>query len=177
MTIAGTHANLVAMSWHVRRTTAEDWEDVRDTRLRSLKDAPDAFGASHDDQVAVPDSVWRERAGTGRIALAYDGGNRPIGIVGSYRASPTATHLIMMWVAPDRRGSGVAQGLVDAVVDQAVHCDAARRVHLWVTETNPAARRLYERLGFKDTGERVPLWSNETVDVLGMQRDVVRQAS
>lgn len=156
------------MSWQVRRTTVEDWKDLRDTRLRSLNDAPDAFGATYDDQLGVPDATWKERAGTGRIVLAYNEASRPIGIIGSFRPSPTTTHLVMMWVAPDSRGAGIGAALVGVVVEQATQ-DAASHLHLWVTETNLAARKLYERLGFLYTGEREPLWSNETLDVVAMQ--------
>jgi RimJ/RimL family protein N-acetyltransferase len=34
------------------------------------------------------------------------------------------------------------------------------RLYLWVTDTNRAARTLYERSGFKATGERQPLPSD-----------------
>jgi ribosomal protein S18 acetylase RimI-like enzyme len=50
-----------------------------------------------------------------------------------------------------------------ALVDQAVRWAAERRareVVLWVADQNTAARRLYERLGFRPTGERQPLPSN-----------------
>jgi ribosomal protein S18 acetylase RimI-like enzyme len=43
-------------------------------------------------------------------------------------------------------------------------------VHLWVTETNKPARRLYERCGFKPTGERQPLPSNPALGELAMAR-------
>jgi ribosomal protein S18 acetylase RimI-like enzyme len=43
-------------------------------------------------------------------------------------------------------------------------------VHLWVTETNPHARALYERLGFTPTGERQPLPSDPSIGEIAMSR-------
>jgi ribosomal protein S18 acetylase RimI-like enzyme len=45
-------------------------------------------------------------------------------------------------------------------------------VHLWVTETNKAARRMYERSGFTPTGERQPLPSDPALMELAMARAV-----
>jgi len=74
-----------------------------------------------------------------------------------------------MWVRPQARGHGVGEALIAAVLEwaQARH---ARSVHLWVTEANKPARRLYERCGFKPTGERQPLPSNPALDELALAR-------
>ena len=61
------------------------------------------------------------------------------------------------------------QALIDAVIAWAREKDATS-VHLWVTETNKHARRLYERCGFTVTAERQPLPSNPALGELGMTR-------
>lgn len=158
------------MSWTIRRISTDDWEDVRDIRLRALKDAPDAFGATYDEAIGFDESRWRERAGEGRTFLGYDGDGPPVGMAASYW-NEDVLELVAMWVAPEARGSGVAVELVDAVAEQAKG-DGAADVHLWVTETNPAARKLYERIGFTYTGEREPMWNRDSLTVLGMTRPV-----
>lgn len=55
--------------------------------------------------------------------------------------------LISMWVAPFGRGQGVADALVEAVVEWARGRGAAR-VGLLVYETNGRAAALYRRHGF-----------------------------
>jgi ribosomal protein S18 acetylase RimI-like enzyme len=68
-------------------------------------------------------------------------------------------HLVSMWVTPRYRRRGVARALVDQAVRWAAERQA-REVILWVADHNTAARRLYERIGFRPTGERQPLPSN-----------------
>ena len=77
--------------------------------------------------------------------------------------------LISMFVRPQARGHGVGEALVDAVAAWARNRNAAS-VHLWVTETNKPAIRLYERRGFTITPERQPLPSNPALGELGMTR-------
>jgi ribosomal protein S18 acetylase RimI-like enzyme len=57
-------------------------------------------------------------------------------------------------VAPDARGQGVAQALVIAVEDgmRAVGC---LKVNLLVRQSNDAARRLYDRLGYGETPDMI----------------------
>ena len=72
-----------------------------------------------------------------------------------------------MWVAPSHRGEGVASRLVREVVAWARQSRSAV-THLWVTESNQVARRLYERCGFTYLDERQPLPSNPDLDELRM---------
>jgi ribosomal protein S18 acetylase RimI-like enzyme len=69
---------------------------------------------------------------------------------------------VSMWVDPGYRRRGVGRALVDQAVRWAVE-RRAREVILWVADHNSAARRLYERIGFRPTGEGQPLPSNPAV--------------
>ncbi len=69
------------------------------------------------------------------------------------RTGPPEWHLVGMWVAPDYRGQGVADRLVEAVCNRARQAGAAA-VMLWVTEINDRAIALYRRHGFSPTGVR-----------------------
>ncbi len=52
-----------------------------------------------------------------------------------------------MWVAPDHRGAGVADGLVDDVVAWA-RAEGASRLVLWALLPAARAQAFYERYGF-----------------------------
>ena len=75
-----------------------------------------------------------------------------------------------VWVAPERRRSGVATALSRAAEDEARRRGASR-ISLSVGIANHAARALYEKLGFTDAGlapERVA----GTINLRGMDVEV-----
>ncbi len=62
-------------------------------------------------------------------------------------ASPNAAQIQGVYVAPDRRGEGIAaHGM--AAVAEIVRREIAPRVSLYVNEFNTPARRAYERVGY-----------------------------
>jgi ribosomal protein S18 acetylase RimI-like enzyme len=144
----------------VRRVQIDEWEALRDMRLRALADSPDAFGSTHAEAVARPERWWRdwtERSAAGAaqaMFLAWDAGE-PVGIAGVFREESSYI-VISMWTVPERRGRGVGRSLLDAAVAFA----GDEEIVLSVTEGNDAARRLYESYGFVPTGATEPLRSN-----------------
>jgi RimJ/RimL family protein N-acetyltransferase len=158
----------------VRETATEDWPALREIRLAALQDAPDAFASTYAREETLDETAWRARIARGGSFLAYVpeiSASEPVGLVGGYDTEPGTVGLISMWVRPQARGHGVGEALIAAVLDwaQARHL---RSVHLWVTDNNKAARRLYERCGFKPTGERQPLPSNPALGELAMARQL-----
>jgi len=85
----------------------------------------------------------------GLIARDHD---RPLGFV-LCRLVRDQAELLSVCVLPARRGAGLGRRLVEAALD---HCRAggARSIMLEVAEDNPAARRLYAKLGFTQVGRR-----------------------
>lgn len=67
------------------------------------------------------------------------------------------------------RGQGIGHVLVEMVLQWA-RAEGHHRVHLWVTETNHPARRLYQGCGFAVTGERKPLPSHPQYAQIAMAR-------
>jgi ribosomal protein S18 acetylase RimI-like enzyme len=149
----------------VRRVQAADWEALREVRLRSLADAPEAFATTHAEAMLRLESWWREwaarTASDDRQAmfLAWDG-PEAIGISGAY-GGPPRFDVVSMWTDPACRGRGVGAALLQAAI--AFAGDAP--VFLSVTENNDAARRLYERHGFVSTGHTEPLRSNPQLSI------------
>lgn len=160
------------MAWRVRRTKSDEWRLVRDVRLRSLRDAPEAFGSTYDRESRFGEGRWRDRVIESAwflaelvpdpdVAFAAAPTLEPVGVVAGIRPAspPEQRHLVAMWVAPEARGTGVAAGLVDAVVQWA-RGDGGTQVSLGVADGNEPARRLYQRCGFAAIGERYPLESD-----------------
>jgi len=84
------------------------------------------------------------------LVIHQDG--QPVGRF--YLAHEGADDLVVdITLLPAWRGRGIGQALIEGAIRQAAMQD--RGVHLHVLHTNTAARRLYERLGFRvdiDTG-------------------------
>lgn len=156
----------------VRAIDASMWRPMRDVRLAALQDAPRAFGSSYEREISFTQDEWLSRISQGANFLAYAGGpsfSAPVGIVGAFEPQPHTAELVSMWVHPQARGQGVGRTLVETVLQWA-HNEGHNVVHLWVTETNDQARRLYERCGFALTGELKPLPSHPEYAEIAMAR-------
>ena len=159
----------------VRRLTPDDWQALRDIRLAALRDAPSAFGSTYSREAAFTESDWRgrlerESARSATFgAVLGDAAGPLVGLSGGYveEQSPGTVELVAMWVHPDVRGSGVGEVLVQPVRAWG-RAIGAERLHLWVTEGNGPAQRLYERCGFVRTDEQEPLLSDPALTVVGM---------
>ena len=78
-----------------------------------------------------------------------------VGVAGFYREGMRNTkhrgHLIGVYLTPSARGRGGSDLLIAAVIAEARN--HVLQLHLAVTQSNLAARRLYERHGFAIYGE------------------------
>jgi len=148
----------------VVRATAQEWRTVREVRLRALSTNPDAFGSTLAREQVLDDEFWRDRAAAGRTFLARAGGS-VVGIA-SYYAEQGRDHerqLVSMWVTPQGRRAGVGAMLVDAVQNAALD-EGATALTLFLAQGNEGARRFYESLGFRATGERANLGNGPAAD-------------
>jgi GNAT superfamily N-acetyltransferase len=149
----------------VRRALEVDWPLVRKVRLRALEDSPEAFASTIARELALPSEEWQRRVGPGNWVLALHD-DEPIGVaagISEQNRPNSERHLVAMWVAPEWRGRGVAADLVEAVQGWS-EAQGASTLTLWVAANNGRARRFYERMGFRPTGDRQPLPSNPRVD-------------
>lgn len=136
--------------------TEGDWEMWRGLRLAALSEAGHAFGARLADWQGDGDREerWRGRLaipGSYNIVVVLDGQ-----AVGMASGVPTGqdgvVELISMYVAPAGRGRGVGDHLVRAV-EQWARRAGARTLRLAVVDGNRPAWSLYQRHGFRETGE------------------------
>lgn len=136
--------------------TPDDWATWRHLRLAALSEAPRAFGSRLADWTGDGDveERWRGRLGIpgshNVVAMLEDHG------VGMASGVPTShvgiVELISMWVAPAARGHGVGDALVGEI-ERWARSVGARVLRLSVAEGNAQAAALYQRHGFRYTGE------------------------
>ena len=126
-----------------------------------LRDDADFFSTRYDDMVREPDTTWRDWVGEAALGdqkalFVADEEGRWLGVVGAFvRVDPSEVQLISMWVDPAARGRGIAQDLIRAVAAWA-RDRGSTKVVLFVQEANEPAQQLYERAGFRPTGDRTP---------------------
>jgi len=125
---------------------------LRDLRLRALRDAPDAFGSSAEETAARPAESWVQQLRDLPTWVAVVD-EIDLGMVRGApdKDDPTVAWLISMWVAPEGRGRGVGDALVQAVIDWARAAGFAE-LRLDVGDHNAPAIALYARKGFQPTG-------------------------
>jgi dihydropteroate synthase len=154
----------------VRTPSPAEWRAWRALRLRALGDAPDAFGETLADAKARDDASWRTfvEPAPDKLRLIAERDGVLVGmcviVLGEDRRT---ANLYAMWVAPWARGMGIGRRLVDTAL-RWTRAQAALQVTLRVSERHPAARGLYERCGFRDTGERTPLRPGSDVSTATM---------
>lgn len=140
----------------MRALSPDDWPIWRLLRLTALTEAPHAFGSRLADWQGDGDRAerWRARLavpGSYHAVAELDG--EP---VGTASGMPTDTdgvvELVSMWVAPSVRGQGVAGRLIEDV-ERWARSVPAKELRLAVAEGNQPAAGLYQRHGFRRTGE------------------------
>lgn len=140
----------------IRALSPDDWRVIRDVRLRSLMDAPEAFTSTFDRESAYDEAKWRGLAISGRWFVAGDDGLLGVAVgVDGWSGDPSRRELVGMWVAPSHRRHGLARRLLDQVRAWAAS-EGATTLHLGVREGNMQAITAYLRMGMHVSGETRP---------------------
>jgi ribosomal protein S18 acetylase RimI-like enzyme len=120
----------------VRRLGPDEAPLLRELRLRALREDPAAFWSTYEREVDHPDERWAAMLEHPTF-VAGDG----LGLVAALPEGD-GLHVVGMWVAPEARGTGVADALLDAAIGDGP-------ATLWVMTGNDRAERFYERRGFR----------------------------
>ncbi len=162
-------------SQSVTRIRTDQWQILRDVRLRALEDAPYAFGTTLSEGQERTDRDWQDMArdhatlSDRAYFMAYVEDN-PCGMAGCYRTAPDTVVLTAMWVAPEFRGQKIGEQIVCAVIKWARE-GGATMLEAWVSENNPA-RFFYQKIGFKETCSTEPLRPDSKIQIILMRRDI-----
>jgi GNAT superfamily N-acetyltransferase len=136
-----------------------EWQILRDIRLRALHDSPTSFAAEYANEAKFGEDQWRSLLGPDlRWFVVLDQTLASIGL-SAVRTEPGnaySRYVESMWVAPELRGQGVARLLVRELVRSAIS-ESVETLFLWVLDRNETARIAYMHLGFVETGERQPI--------------------
>lgn len=143
------------MDLTIRVAREEEWQRVRDLRLRALRSDPRAFGAYLHEEEHQPEAFWRGRLADPRATTFLAGDRLGLCTLLAVEGEGERAELVGMWVAPEARGVGVGGALIEAALAHARERKLSR-VGLWVNVEMTGAMRLYERAGFEPVGDAVP---------------------
>ena len=96
-----------------RLLSRDDWEVLRDVRLRSLAESPDAFGSTLERETVFDEKEWRRRL-VGPVAVVLVEG-RPVAVGGTF-AHDGVLQVWGMWTDPDHRRRGYARKVLDLLL-------------------------------------------------------------
>ncbi|MCQ4260193.1 GNAT family N-acetyltransferase [Stutzerimonas stutzeri] len=161
-------------NFEITTLTPDRWQLYKSIRLQALKDAPDSYGSTLEQEAAMSDTEWKSRLDLEvrdikALPLVATTNGEAVGLAWGLvdaQASSTA-HVYQMWVSPTVRGKGVGKLLLKEITSWAVgrRCTHMR---LAVTTTNDAAFRLYSAYGFTAVGQQEELRSGSALMVQPM---------
>lgn len=137
----------------VRLLNEKDWLAYKILRIDALRQHPEAFGPSADEEAQWSDAEFKKRLKTCDMFGAFVN-NQLVGCAGYYIIPLVKmSHrgdLFFMYIHADCRQIGVADSLLKAVILHAKN--RVMQLHLEVSTSNALAKRLYEKNGFKVYG-------------------------
>jgi ribosomal protein S18 acetylase RimI-like enzyme len=142
----------------IKLLTPANWAELRNIRLKALRDSPRAFLSTHERELAWSRDQWLAEFDRGEWAVGFIA-ERAVCLLGATRLPAMPDHecyLEYVWVAPEQRGQKVADSLLTLTFDR-LRAAGVRTAFLYVLDDNAAARRLYKRLGFITANEPEPL--------------------
>jgi len=161
---------------HIRRIRPDDGPLLRELRLRSIADAPHAFGQPLEEARARPDVEWSRSArqsshGDHRAWFIAENATGPVGLVQGRRRRPATLLLFSMWVDPDARRDGVGRELIARLEEWARGWDALETM-LWVFAANSSALDFYRDLGFEPVRQGQDAASGARFAAVAMRREI-----
>src|SRR3982750_4693710 len=144
---------------HIRPLGPEDAEAYQRLRLRGLREAPEAFGSTYEEDAVLLPGVVAERlqhmrVPAARVVFGAFAGEALVGFIGCMQQAKAKTrHSALVWgtyVAPEARGRKVGRRLLEALLAEVRTWPGVERLTLSVVERAAAARRLYTSVGFTE---------------------------
>ena len=137
----------------IRIARLEDAAAMREIRLEMLRLHPEAFAADLETEEAMSVVDFAARAASSTTFGGYvdDALAGSVVFVRSERRKTAHSGMLAaMYVRPAFRGSGLADALIEAVIDHAI--GLVEQIELTVNAENPRAIGLYQRHGFAAYG-------------------------
>ena len=145
--------------FEIKVLTPEKWRLYKFVRLNSLRDSPDSFGSTYDQEVGLSDAQWQSRLDLklrdiDALPLVAELDGQPAGVAWGLidKEDLRTAHIYQMWVPPELRGKGIAKSLLGEIEAWAISRGCGLMA-LAVTTSNEAAVSFYRSFGFVAAGQ------------------------
>jgi ribosomal protein S18 acetylase RimI-like enzyme len=137
----------------IRILKQEDWKIWKSFRLEALKNSPENFGSSYEEELNWSDSDFQNALTKSDIFGAFID-NSPASCAGFYSLNSVKTkHRGFIWgmyTRPEYRGQGIASALIQTIINYAN--SRVTQLHLTCVTNNLGAVTFYKKHGFKVYG-------------------------
>ncbi|WP_419419433.1 GNAT family N-acetyltransferase [Legionella sp. D16C41] len=149
----------------LKKLIQEDWEIWRSFRLEALKNEPESFGSSYEEEVLMSDADFQHMLDKSYVLGAFVD-DVLVSCVGFYMLSSLKMkHRGVLWgmyTCPDYRRKGIATALMQTLIQYAK--SHATQLHLTCVISNFGACSFYQQHGFRIYGiEPKALKINDTL--------------
>ena len=152
----------------------DQWQRLRDIRLNSLQDSPDAFGGNHETESKMEKEEWEVKFTTlDFLIVSTDQSDIAVMSIEVLNGDHGTTCWIGgCWSDPRYRGQGAFRALFNFLDEQALVKDWTRQgLGVWADNENAIAA--YKAIGFSEAGEKQPSQSRPGRFYIHMVRDSV----
>lgn len=147
------------MPFSYRKLAPSDARAYRYIRLECLKNYPDNFSSTFEDESKKPKLAFEEYIAQNLPDIFMMGAfdmDKLIGICGFFREQKVKCRhvgsIIQMYMQAQYAGKGIGYGLLKTTIAESFKNPGVEQLTLGVVTHNISANRLYEKSGFKEYG-------------------------
>lgn len=138
----------------IKILTIEHADIYRSLRLKALKNNPEAFSSSYEEEVVLPLSVFEKRLqSTETFIFGAFSDNRLVGTVTLVKESKRKLQhratIYAMYVSEESRQKGIGKALMVNALEKARNLKTIEQIYLTVVKENKTAKSLYKLSGFQ----------------------------
>ncbi|MDQ0199593.1 GNAT family N-acetyltransferase [Neobacillus ginsengisoli] len=141
----------------IRLLNQEDAKEYRKIRLEALKNNPEAFSSSFEEEKEFPVENYESRLQS-EVSFTFGVFEKEqlIGVGTLLKEQKSKlkhrANIVAMYVSPLKRGMGIGKSIMQAAIQKAKDAEEIEQINLCVVSTNMSAKKLYTSLGFKTFG-------------------------
>lgn len=142
----------------IRLLKSDDASSYKALRLEALKNHPEAFASSFEEEKEFSLEVFESRLSAENVYTfgAFDG-SELFGVVTlvpeEKKKLKHRANIFAMYVSPEKRGLSFGKRLVEAAISKANSLVGIKQIYLTVTSSNESAKKLYTSVGFTTYGQ------------------------